>query len=73
MPKYHEAVDRASESDRRYFKCHPDRVVRTRRPIPGEFGQFADDSQIAFVVVSKIREDLRTREIIPWADAVSLS
>ena len=30
------AVDFASESDRRYFECHPGRCLRLRPLVPGE-------------------------------------
>lgn len=61
---YLEAIERASELDRLWFEDHPDRVVRQRSPIPGEFGPFVDYSTIAFVRVDKIRDDTRLRSII---------
>lgn len=63
---YLPAIDRASESDKLYFEQHPDREVRLRRPLPGEFGPYADESLIAFVRVDKVRDGTRLRTTIFW-------
>jgi hypothetical protein len=63
-PHYRDAIERASESDRIWFEDHPDRVVRRRPPVRGEFGPFVDNATIAFVRVDKIRDDTRLRSII---------
>jgi hypothetical protein len=62
--EYAAAHDRASKSDKQFFEQRPDRDVRRRSPIPGEFGPFVDYSTIAFVRVDKIRDDTRLRSII---------
>ncbi len=59
-----EASDRAAASDKRFFELHPDRDVRHRSPIFGEFGPFVDYAAIAFVRVDKVRDDTRLRSII---------
>jgi hypothetical protein len=66
-PRYQDAIDRASESDRLSFEGHSDHDVRGRSPIPGEFGPFVDHATIAFVRVDKVDDDTRLRSIILWA------
>jgi hypothetical protein len=62
--EYAVASDRASKSDKQFFEQHPDRDVRRRSPIPGEFGPLVDYTTIAFVRVDKIRDDTRLRSIV---------
>ena len=67
IPKqYSPAIEKATDSDRAFFKEHPKKTVRLRRPVIGEFGPLVDYSAIAFVRVDKVNDDTRMRSCIPW-------
>jgi hypothetical protein len=70
-PHYRDAIERASESDRLWFERHPDRHVRLRALIPGEFGPLVDEATVFVVRVDKVRGDTRLRSAISRARGLS--
>jgi hypothetical protein len=56
-------MERASESDRRWFEAHPGETTLIRARVEGEFGpsEFAVPIEAQWVVVEEIAPGLRTR------------
>jgi hypothetical protein len=55
------AIDRACESDRRFFERHPDKDVRFRFAFHGEFGHLVALSETSLVRVNRVDPHTRVR------------
>ena len=58
-------IDHGGESDARWFIDHPDREVRIRPQVAGEFGPLADERGTELVDVRQLGSGVRVRSPLP--------